>query len=172
MNRDFIGTLKNNSAIQKAYELIPKNLHKFLHHNVITFDKGYPFDLKVVHPYTSTEDSRYFLDCAHVAYPCHLTKKKVDSIPHLVLPTNRNAWIIVHELGHILHYNLDKCTFKTKPCTEYALTNHLEAFAEAFTAVICWRDVSGNEDKYFEEDRYFKARMEVDPHFEDFLNTL
>lgn len=53
----------------------------------------------------------------------------------MVLPNWEEQWVIVHEFGHVLHdalLNLED--FALLPCTEYAESNYLETFAEAFTS--------------------------------------
>jgi len=54
--------------------------------------------------------------------------------------------VIIHELGHALHDQLDHQP-EVQPVTQYARTNSHEAFAEAFTA---WVAASGPVDDSFD----------------------
>jgi hypothetical protein len=45
---------------------------------------------------------------------------------------------IAHELGHVLHEQVGLDFMVLVPVTDYAQTDRLEAFAEAFTAWLGW----------------------------------
>lgn len=45
-------------------------------------------------------------------------------------------WVLVHELGHVLHWHLGLEDFGFETVTEYATYDYMESFAEAFTSWI------------------------------------
>lgn len=85
-----------------------------------------------------------YADTAHVIYDHHqLHRPLADRSPKVILPTNPDyrwdTWygvqVVVHELGHVLHQRVG-WGYVAEPVTEYAETNHYEAFAEAFATWI------------------------------------
>ena len=85
-----------------------------------------------------TKDGRSYRDTAHVCYPFHLEHRpRAERVSTVVLPKPVPPWVVVHELGHVLHESLDFATHDPAPVSTYARTDRWEAFAEAFTAWIC-----------------------------------
>lgn len=80
----------------------------------------------------------YEIGRAHCCYPYHLAGPADRRVTTVVLP---DAWegpaTVVHELGHALHETIG-LSHVAVPVTEYAATNHEEAFAEALVAWTHW----------------------------------
>lgn len=86
-----------------------------------------------LHEFYDTEDGRSYRNTAHVAYPFHqLHRPAAHRATTVALPILEEPWVIVHELGHVLHERLG-FPEAPGPVTEYAEANDMEAFAEAFT---------------------------------------
>lgn len=77
---------------------------------------------------------------AHCAYPFHLAGPADRRVTTIVLPWVYDPSVVVHELGHALHETI-RFDHVARPVTEYAETNHWEAFAEALVA---WTHVYGD----------------------------
>lgn len=87
-------------------------------------------------------DDRGFKTTMHyLPIECQLHIPKALRCPTIVIPNpNEALGDIVHELGHALDAQTMWYQYKTNitPVTEYANTNHEEAFAEAFGAWLFW----------------------------------
>jgi len=84
-----------------------------------------------------TKDGRSYRNTACVAYPYH---QKIDkSLRHttIILPNLIPLAHVIHELGHVLDESLGFIHI-AEPVTEYAKTDRMEAFAEAFTSWLFW----------------------------------
>jgi hypothetical protein len=94
-----------------------------------------------IHHYDETSVAGInYRQVAHCVQPFHqMHRPASERGVKVVLPSNTSYrwadWFgvrtVVHELGHVLHWRTDE-RFTAKPVTEYAETNHYEAFAEAF----------------------------------------
>jgi hypothetical protein len=82
-----------------------------------------------LHDSETTADGRSYRGTAHCALPVHTT----DHSTTIVLPVPEEPWVIVHELGHALQWKYAR-DHVAAPVTEYAKTNQMEAFADAFVA--------------------------------------
>jgi hypothetical protein len=88
--------------------------------------------------YAATTDGRSYRETAHVCYPFHLSHRhRAERVSTVVLPRPQEPWVVVHELGHVLHEALAFDTHDPVPVSAYARTDRWEAFAEAFTAWVC-----------------------------------
>lgn len=123
-------------AIERAFQLIPEGLHRWLGADFLV---GVDPVFVGLHRFVDASYGRTYNETAHVAYPEH----QMDTIPKsrrvstVVLPTlgyNSSVETVVHELGHVFHWNFDHCDTDTVPVSWYAETNSMESFAEAFTA--------------------------------------
>lgn len=86
-----------------------------------------------ISPSVNASFGRSYRDTAHVLYPWVISRPYSEKLTTVVLPTvdNDEAWIVVHELGHVL----DERTgfqFDLEPVNDYAASDRYEAFAEAF----------------------------------------
>ena len=84
-----------------------------------------------------TEDGRSYYETWSVANPHHLLcedKRTTMVMPNLCpqCPIKLLPYLVVHELGHVLHEVL-QWQPSPAPVTDYAKTDWCEAFAEAFT---------------------------------------
>lgn len=87
-----------------------------------------------LHRYCAADDGRTYRQTAHVVYPQHLIDRPLgERITTVVLPVVEEPWVIIHELGHVLHAFLGFPP-APEPVTEYATCSDWEAFAEGFTA--------------------------------------
>ena len=100
-----------------------------------------------VHTFAMTHDGRAYSDTPHCVYDFHQEHRpRAERGVKVILPTNpayrwdgaNGIYTVVHELGHVLHQRVGFDHVAT-PITEYAKTNHHEAFAEAFAGWI-WGD--------------------------------
>lgn len=104
-----------------------------------------------LHSFKTASYGRSYHDVAHVCYPWHIERPLSERVTTVCLPIGKEPWVIVHELGHVWHEKLN-FDITPKPITEYATTDDLEAFAEAFTAWLCpeypqWTRDSLREDE-------------------------
>ena len=99
---------------------------------------------------------------AHCLYDIHqLHRPLADRGPKVVLPSNPNyhweSWngpaVVIHELGHVLQSRTE-WDHKAEPVSEYAKTNHWEAFAEAFEAWIWGKRVDDATTALFNRAAY------------------
>jgi hypothetical protein len=74
-----------------------------------------------------------YRNTAHACFRSHTATGRTT----VVLPKLVEPWVVVHELGHVLHESVGFDTHDPDPCTPYATTDRWEAFAEAFTAWLC-----------------------------------
>lgn len=74
---------------------------------------------------------------AHCCYPYHISGPRDRRVTTVVLPVLEGPHVVVHELGHALHETIGLSHIAV-PVTEYAATNHEEAFAEALVAWTHW----------------------------------
>jgi hypothetical protein len=124
------------AILAEALRLIPLHTHRYLDHDTFT---GTDPVFAGLHRYESASLGRSYRDIAHVVYPYHM-----EHLPRarrrviVVMPTLIHPYVVVHELGHVLHHRL-RFEPVAEPVTEYAQTNEREAFAEAFAAwVLPW----------------------------------
>lgn len=128
MNR--IVTYKNNEAILKAHSIIPKSILDRLHFDyLIGVDPVYAG----LHNHIDTGDKRSYRDTAHVAYAHNQCLANRNKRTTIVIPKLLEPCHVVHEIAHVLDEYLG-WEWEAIPITEYAKTDRLEAFAEAFTA--------------------------------------
>ena len=124
-----------SELISYAFSILPKGIvHRIDYTHFLTgvdpiyvglFDDG------------KTKDGRSYHNTACVAYPYH---QKIDkSLRHttIILPNLIPLAHVIHELGHVLDESLGFIHI-AEPVTEYAKTNRMEAFAEAFTYWLFW----------------------------------
>lgn len=64
-----------------------------------------------------------------------------------MLPQRTSVIVVVHELGHMLDWQLGR-THMAVPVTEYAATDRSEAFAEALVAKVF---VYGDQDAWWSD---------------------
>lgn len=123
-------------AIGQAMRLIPAHLHPLIGCEFVT---GVDPVFAGIHSFVETRGHRY-ADTAHCVYDFHQDHRpRSERGVKVVLPSNRNygwdSWqgvkVVIHELGHVLHERIG-FAYVAEPITEYAHTNHHEAFAEAF----------------------------------------
>jgi len=99
------------------------------------------------------EDGRLYKETMHyVPIECQLHLPKYLRYPTIVMPLPDEApGDIVHELGHALDDKTMWYTYQTSiiPVTEYAKTDHYEAFAEAFGA---WLFYDYGNDREVDEE--------------------
>lgn len=93
-----------------------------------------------LHDIEDADDGRSYRNTAHACYPYHQASSlpASDRKATVILPES-SAWawtvpVILHEIGHIIHYTWDFEDFDLPVVSEYAATNWCEKFAEAFTA--------------------------------------
>ena len=84
-----------------------------------------------LHNHTDIGDKRSYRNTAHVCYPWNAINKHGQTTVVLPQPEDAHPYVIIHELGHCLD---EKLGFRHNaiPVNEYAETNRLESFAEAF----------------------------------------
>lgn len=116
--------------------MIPVPLHRFLDCDFFT---GTDPLFAGLHHYEAGADLRSYRETAHVAWVHHQKKRRPSSERRttVVLPTRTDAhpWVIVHELGHVLHESLG-FRWVADPTTEYSRRDVYEGFAEAFSGWI------------------------------------
>jgi hypothetical protein len=102
-------------------------------------------------------DGRSYRNQAHVCFPCHVRDHRAT----VVLPVPESPSIILHELGHVVHIEVERRlghTVTVAPVTAYAHTNRYEAFAEAFLAWLYPPDVL---DRYWPAASYDRPSREL-----------
>lgn len=90
-----------------------------------------------LHTYADIGDGRSYRDTAHCNYPWHIERPASERTPIICLPVPETEDMVIHELGHVLHYRLG-FTHQAVPITDYAETDNGEAFAEAWTGWWFW----------------------------------
>lgn len=86
-----------------------------------------------LHGTDTTTDGRSYRDTAHVNYGFFASHRPAsDRATTVALPIPVEPWVVVHELGHVVH-ELLRWAPSPDPVTKYAATNRWESFAEAFT---------------------------------------
>ncbi len=93
-----------------------------------------------LHDTANVVDDRSYRQTAHVCFPYHVADRRTT----VVMPKRyEGAWgvyVALHELGHVLHWNLQELAGEwdalptIEPVNAYAATNDLEAFAEGWVA--------------------------------------
>lgn len=126
----------STEAIEYALALIPHRIRDRI--GAVDFLVGADPAFVGLHRFRGINDGRSYATTAHVAYPYHQTSLlRPDRRTTVVVPVpQREAFAvgtIVHELGHVLHEHVG-FHWAAVACTEYAMTNSHEAFAEAFAA--------------------------------------
>lgn len=158
MNR--LHTYKQNPEIQQALLSIPKPLHRFLYCDwCIGADPVYIG----LHNFDDTGNERSYRDTAHVVYPFHIACDRKETT--LVLPVVEGVKTVVHELGHVLHYNLGFPDPVLSMVSDYAGNNRWELYAEAFT-VYCLPWIRFENSNYWEIDEVTKG------YFDHLVNQL
>ena len=130
-------------VIGEALSVIPDRIRERL--SGVHFVCGVDPAFVGLHQYdkTSVGDSRPYSETAHCCYWWNLNRPASDRPTTIVLPKLPAPWVVVHELGHALDY-VTGFNHRAAPVTDYARTNRMEAFAEAFTAWRFWG--YGDED--------------------------
>lgn len=119
-------------SVAQAIESLPGNVRHRLEYT--DFLIGCDPVFVGLHQYGESDDGRLYKDTAHCVYPYHMANlPKHLQKTTIVLPCASTICTVIHELGHVLHEQLGFISH-IKPVSTYAETNHLEAFAEAFTA--------------------------------------
>ena len=90
-----------------------------------------------LHNHIDINDKRSYRNTAHVSYPWNSLNKRGQTTVVLPLLDDASPYIVIHELGHCLDEILG-FEHTALPINEYAKTNRLEAFAEAFAAQYFW----------------------------------
>ena len=157
---------RDAELIGHAYSLLPPRLAQRLEHT--HFLTGVDPNFTGLHHDERTVDGRYYRDTAHVVYPFHQWHRPAaERVTTVVIPhwTRRLQWwmpaSVVHELGHVLDWQLG-FTHHAQPVSEYAHTDRMEAFAEAFAA---WAlpfgyDYGEQKDRLYDTDRATIALLE------------
>jgi hypothetical protein len=128
-----VATFKHNEAISKGIE-ITRDFKRFIKTDwLIGFDPV----RRGLHPFEDTNDGRLYCNTPHVAYGFHQHTMPVGYrlTTTVIVGESVTPKVVVHEIGHVLDESLGFSILCT-PCTGYARTNRLEAFAEAFTAFL------------------------------------
>lgn len=142
-------------AVGKALHLIPGGLRELV---ACEFVIGVDPVFAGIHHFTESDTGWAYRDIAHCVQDFHQEHRpRSDRGTKVVLPTNRlyrwDAWhgvrVVIHELGHVLHERVDE-SFIAEPVTEYARTNHHEAFAEAFDAWVWGEPIDRRTEALFE----------------------
>lgn len=150
-------TYEWNEAINAAMQFIPAPYREMC---VAYWVIGVSPIRAGVHAYRDTDDGRSFENTAHVAYPHHLSRKRPDSLPVVIVPerpisTLRDVATVVHELGHVAHWALGFGP-ELGPVSDYAKTNRWEAFAEAWSVMClgadCLTDIWRNSYRSLDRD--------------------
>lgn len=124
-------------AIGAALDLLPAGVRRLVGHARFYADVDPVF--AGLHGYREIEHgSRSYRNTAHVCWPVHLSNRPLaERVSTVVLPCPDEPWVIVHELGHVLHEAIGFDTHTPDPVSSYARENKYEAFAEAFAAWLC-----------------------------------
>jgi len=124
-----------SEGISYAINLLPIAIANKLSH--VHFFTGTDPVFAGLHNYIETDDKRSYRNTAHVSYPWNAINKRERTTVVLPLLEDALPYVVIHELGHCLDEILE---FKhiALPVNEYAKTNRLEAFAEAFAAQYFW----------------------------------
>lgn len=102
-----------------------------------------------LHNNETTNDGRSYRGTMHVCYPHHILGPADRRRTTIVIPECRPLYNVVHEFGHVLHYQ-HRLDFAPNPVSDYARTDKYEAFAEAFAYHI-WGELEDKEARsYFE----------------------
>lgn len=141
-------------AIERAVDLFPTAARPLLRFDVLA---GVDPVFAGLHRYTTTDDGRSYAATAHVCYPWHVAGPAARRRTTLVLPTvdALELPVLVHELGHVLDYNLGR-DLEARPGNTYAATDRDEAFAEAIRAALL---VDVGRLPSVDRDHAFEARL-------------
>ncbi len=135
-----------SSLIEAAISYLPLRLQQWA--QTIHFLTGTDPIFAGLHSYENTKNGWSYRVLSHCVFPHHqLALPRDQRQTTIVLPTRANQLhiaTVIHELGHALHATLDE-EITLEATTNYALTNRLEAFADAFMAwyappIDPWRD--------------------------------
>ncbi len=147
----------DTEPLAAAFEFLPRGLADRL--EGVHFFAGTDPLFAGLHMTASTDDGRSYRDTAHVLYPARLKRPAADRFTTVAIPAwTGPAWwwpaMVVHELGHVLDWQLS-FTHHAEPVTSYARTNRQEAFAEAFAAwVLPFGHGYGDaKDRLYDTDR-------------------
>jgi hypothetical protein len=132
-------------TIAQAFRVLPRNLRRRLEHT--QFLCGVDPVFAGLHEYTGTIDDRPYKDTAHCAWPIHIIGPADRRTSTVVLPKRVSVSNVVHELGHVLDWQLGRSHMAT-PVSEYAATDRNEAFAEALVAQLF---VYGDQDAWWSD---------------------
>jgi hypothetical protein len=90
-----------------------------------------------LHRYEEVIDGRSYRDTPHVAYEVHQAHlSAARRRTTVVLPVRVHQRTVVHELGHVLDWQLG-FAHEADPASWYGESNRYEAFAEAFLSWVC-----------------------------------
>lgn len=137
--RDRVPTQRFASIIGAAWDAVPPGIRDRLSH--VRFACGVDPVFAGLHTYETIADGRSYSATAHCCYPGNLLGPRDRRVTTIILPVELHPWLVVHELGHALHHVIS-FEHGARPVTNYAMTNSLEAFAEAFVA---WRYHYGDQ---------------------------
>lgn len=121
-----------SEVIGAAYDLIPVGLHRMIRPD---FFCGADPVFAGLHDYHDTSDGRSYRNVAQCVYEHNQKRTLPKSLRRvtIVLPSERDVSVVVHEMGHVLHEEVG-FEWRAAPVTWYAETDRFEAFAEAFTS--------------------------------------
>lgn len=111
-----------SESIGHAYSILPKGVSDLL--SSVDFVCGVNPNYAGLHGYIDRYDV-----LPHCCYPWH---RNDNGNVTVVLPRPYPPHVVIHELGHALHYMLG-FPEPPMPVTAYGETNNQEAWAEAFT---------------------------------------
>ena len=124
-----------SESISYAFSLLPNAIRNRLQYT--HFLTGVDPIWVGLHNYIDTGDGRSYHNTAHVSYPWNAINKHGQTTVVLPLLKDAHPYVIIHELGHCLDEILE-FRHNALPVNEYAKTNRLEAFAEAFACQYFW----------------------------------
>ena len=119
-------------VVADAIESIPQRLRPLVECDLLCTDPVFAG----LHTFTEMSHQRSYRTVAHACYPEHTSDRRLT----VVMPMAERRRVAIHELGHILHWNLQRLAGgwdrlpHFEPVSDYAASDDWEAFAEAFTA--------------------------------------
>jgi hypothetical protein len=149
-------------AIGAAFDLLPGRLVERL--DGTHFLTGTDPVFAGLHGFEESNDGRSYRSTAHVTHLFHQRHLPAAHRAVTVVLPSPDAFerrVIVHELGHVLHWQFghgldwrQRFAHEAVPVTDYARTDRYEAFAEAFAA---WALPYGHgmgaaKDRLYEQD--------------------
>lgn len=126
---------RHAEVVAAALDYLPARLVPLVECDVFCAD---PLFAGLCRPGWDFEESpatgRSYRSTPHVCFPYHVADSRVT----VVLPQLVSVATVPHELGHVLHWNLQERAGgwdevpRLEPVTDYAEQDRLEEFAEAF----------------------------------------